>query len=533
MKNKQTSKSTSQYAVVGLWLSGFSAFALVIAVAMRAFQAINLYTPKDLSLLPRVMWGSGAGIFIGLAIFALLAPNRIRAFLTGRQAKYGSNALVISIAFIGIIVMGNVMAFQNPIPLDWTEGKKNTLAPETINVLNSLPETVNATAFFSAQQNSATAKDLLEKFRTNSKGRFDYKFIDPNKNPLAAQNAGITGDGKILLEMGQSHEIVASASESELTQGFIRLLNPEKLSVYFVKGEGEHDTEQAGDNSYTRIRQTLESKNYTVGTINLDAQKIPEDAKVIVVGGPDIPLSENAVKALESYLTSGGSLVVLENPTPLTQFGDKKDFLAEYLSTAWGIILNNDVVIDTKSRAGSPYNATVDQYGNHPITDKMSGIIAIFPYARSLTVSTGVQDVTTTELAYTAPEAWGETDPASIASNQPAYDPKTEQVGPMILAAAAENQTTKGRVVVIGNSSFAIDPNFDKAGNGDLLVNAVDWSADKENLINLTTAKSVDRTFAAPSNLQTIIMLASSICLIPLAILILGIVSWSARRRQG
>ena len=236
MKKKQASKNTSQYAVIGLWLSAISIIALVITVAMNAFKLIGLYTPTDLSLLPRLMWGSAAGILIGLSIFALLAPNRMRVFLSGRQAKYGSNALVISIAFIAIIVLGNKLAYDNPIPLDWTQEKQNTLAPETINVLHSLKEPVTATAFFSQQQDSSSAKSLLEKIKANSQGRFAYKFIDPDKNPLAAQNAGITGDGKILLVMGQNHEIIPTASENEITSGFIRLLNPEKFAVYFIKG---------------------------------------------------------------------------------------------------------------------------------------------------------------------------------------------------------------------------------------------------------------------------------------------------------
>jgi len=120
MKNNKTTKNSSRYAVTGIGLSVLSVIALLVAVAMKVFETIGIYTPNDLTFLPRLMWGSAGGILIGLAIFALLAPKRIRSFLTGRQAKYGSNALVTSIAFIGIIVLGNVLAYQNPVPLDWT-----------------------------------------------------------------------------------------------------------------------------------------------------------------------------------------------------------------------------------------------------------------------------------------------------------------------------------------------------------------------------------------------------------------------------
>jgi ABC-type uncharacterized transport system involved in gliding motility auxiliary subunit len=97
----------------------------------------------------------------------------------------------------------------------------------------------------------------------------------------------------------------------------------------------------------------------------------------------------------------------------------------------------------------------------------------------------------------------------------------------------AENTTSNGRVVVMGNSSFAVDSNFDYTGNGDLLVNSIDWGAEKEELINLTTASPVERTFVAPSPIRQMFMLASSVCLIPLAILGLGISSWYSRRKQG
>jgi len=532
-KTKETKSGTKQYAVWGLWISALAFIALLGAGAMKVFETIGFYTPTDTTLLPRLLWATGGFIIIGLALFALLDPNRALGLITGRQARYGSSALITTIAFIGIVVFVNVIVYQNPPqPWDLTESKENTLAPETVDVLQKVPDTVKATAFFTARFDTTSAKELLEKYRTNSKGKFTYEFVDPDRNPIAAQEAGITGDGKILLQMGTAREIIPTASETELTAGFIRLLNPEKLAVYFLTGEGEHNTEQVEEGSYTRIKQALENKNYVVKTLNLEAEKIPEDAKVIVLAGPRTPLSSQAVTAIKDYLANGGSLIAMENPIPLTNFGDKKDLLAEYLSNDWGITLNNDIVIDTQSPS-SPLNATAYQYSQHPITENMGGVGVTFPFARSLSLSLDKQDVTGQELILTTPNAWGETDFESINANQPNYDPQTEQVGPMVLAVAAENTATGGRLFATGNSGFAIDDNFDYSGNGDLLVNAIDWGASKEELISLTTADAVERTFVAPSNLQRMIMFAGAICLIPLAIIIMGVSSWYARKKQG
>ena len=533
MAKKQNSKGNkSRYAVIGLWISILSLIALIVAGAMKAYETTGLYTPVDLTLLPRLLWGSIAGIFIGLGIFALLDPNRVRSFLTGRQAKYGSNALITSIAFIAVLILGNVLAYQNPVPLDWTEEKRNTLAPESVEALEALPQPVKATAFFSSRFNTDGARDLLEKYRINSKGKFEFEFIDPDRNPLAAQDAGITGDGKILLQMGENREIVATASERDITNGFIKLLNPEKTAVYFLSGEGEHSIDENSETSYIRIRQALENKNYSVNTLNLEAEKIPDDAKVLVLAGPVNPLSEQALQSLKTYLAAGGSLVALENPVAFTNLDGKNDPLVDYLTSEWGITLNDDVVIDTQSPS-SAYNATAVQYIPHPITEKMGGVGVTFPFARSLSVSFELQDVIVTDLIYTTDQAWGETDFSSIEANQPAYDPAAETVGPMLLAAAGENTVTKARVMVIGNSTFAVDSNFDYTGNGDLLVNSVDWGAEKEELIALSSVQPTERTFVAPGSFQQMVMLAGAVCLIPLAIIIMGAASWYARRKQG
>ena len=103
----------------------------------------------------------------------------------------------------------------------------------------------------------------------------------------------------------------------------------------------------------------------------------------------------------------------------------------------------------------------------------------------------------------------------------------------MLLAATAENTVTNGRVVVIGNSTFAVDSNFDYTGNGDLLVNSIDWGAEKEEMIALSSVQPTERTFVAPGSFQQMVMLAGAVCLIPLAIIIMGAASWYARRKQG
>ena len=528
MENK-----SRRYAPLGLVLSGLAFLTIIGVLILRAFVAVDLYTPPDAELLNRILIIAIAVFIVGFAVYTLLDPDRVRKFLTGRQVQYGSNSFILFVAFTGILIVANMLAQQYNQRWDVTEDKQHTLAPETIQALQTLPEPVYATAFYSIRLNSETARQLLEDFKSNSDGNFDFQFMDPDSNPLLVNQLGITGDGKILLQMGENQEIVTFASERELTNGLIRLLNPDRPVTYFLTGEGEHDTENSGEGGYTRVRQVLESKNYVVNTLNLQAANaIPEDARAVVIAGPKIPLTDDSVALLKEYAENGGSILVLANPTPMTEFDDNPDPLADYLESDWGITLNDDIIVDTNSPS-SPFFAVGAQYAIHPITDKMQGIAAIFPFSRSITIDAG-NSSSPTELIFTIDQSWGETDFTSLDGQKTLeYNEDADLLGPMVLAAAAENITAESRVVVFGSSSFAQDDNFDFSGNGDMFINAVDWITEQESLINLTTTTPQERTFTPPGSLQLILTVVTSICIIPILILAAGAYAWVMRRRRG
>ena len=66
----------------------------------------------------------------------------------------------------------------------------------------------------------------------------------------------------------------------------------------------------------------MESKNYTVQALNLAAEnKIPADAKAVIIAGATDPLLDQEVALLRTYLEEGGSLIVLADPTAFTGQG--------------------------------------------------------------------------------------------------------------------------------------------------------------------------------------------------------------------
>lgn len=540
MKKKNTQPAWRNYTFVALIVALLACISTALLGAAKGVIALGLYTAESPERLTNALWVSLGLLIIGLAVYAFLEPAKVQRFLTGRQAKYGGNTLIAVIAFTLTLVIVNFLAFDNPTQVaDLTEEQANTLAPEMVTALEKLPEKVTATAFFTQNRSRESAEQLFGNIKANSKDKFDYEFVDPNRDPQRAREAGITGDGKVLLQMGDRSEIAASATESEILKALIRLINPEDRVVYFLTGHGERDPEQINEDNtaLTRAGTTLKSKNYGVKSLSLLAEnKIPEDADVIIIAGPQRPISEKEVELLRGFLNGGGALVVMEDPTILTNFGDEADPLAAMLTEDWGITLNNDFIIDLESSDPRLSIGFAESYDTgHPITSQISNLDSFFPLTRSLTLDFSKQGVELSQLVSTTDRSWGEKnfDSLTEAGWPPSYDEATETLGPLALAAASENLTTGGRVVVFGTSQFASDQVFDSGyGNSDLFINSVDWAAEQD-AIGITPKQPVSRVFQPASQLRMLMLMLIVGLVMPGIFIALGIVTWLQRRRQG
>jgi len=508
-----------RFAPLGLYLSGLA--VIVSAGLYIVFHRFDL--PLEISL---------GFIVIGLAIFILLDPERARVGLTGRQARYGSNALILVLAVIGILVVVNYLIYKNPYRWDLTQDQEHTLAPETIATLKTLTQPVMAEAFYTSRLPSDTTKSLLDSYKYDSNGKFDYRFIDPEADVAAATADNITQDGTVVLIMGNRKEQVTAVDEQDITSALLRLLNPGERDIYFLVGHGEYDTTATGNQGYSQIVTTLKNKNYTVNTLNLLSDpKIPDNAKAIIIAAPKKPLSDNEVALLKAYLDKGGSLLFFTESPFVTNTSGVNDPLANYLATSWGIKLGNDLVIDPN--VNPPVVAVANSYGDHEITNKLNKVTSVFPTSRSILVGTVPPTITQTIIVQTAASAWGETDYNSIQNNTVAADKATDNIGPVTLAMAATDTATKARLVVVSDADFASDQYFTQYANGDLAINSIDWAANQENLINLTPKQTTSRYMAPPEGYMMGLILLGSVFVLPGIVVFAGIITWVQRRRRG
>ncbi len=501
--------------------------ALILLMAFGAWYVIN----RRVDVYGWVGLGLAGVAFVAAIV---LDPARARRALTGRQARHGSNALLISLGVLGILILLNILAFANPLRADLTEDQQYTLAPETALTLAALPDQTVIQGFYTSDLERAreNIRPLLEEYQLQSDGRLSYEFIDPVKNPLLARQLGVERDGSLVVTVGDRSEVVSNPTEAEITGALVRLSNPEPRSVYLLTGHGEVDVEDSGNSGYSQIRDALTSKNYTVNTLNLLSDPtVPAEAMAVIVAGPTFGLSQVEVDALRAYVDGGGSLVLLLQPTAETQAGQPGDPLLTYLEETWGVRVQDDLIVEPRS---SSYLVAVSfGYGEHAITARMQNLTPVFPGARSLTLG-GVDGVTQTALVTTSDISWGETDMGFLQTQAlPEFDEAVDMAGPLTVAATAENSTTGARLVVFGDSDFGANNWLIQPGNRELLVNSIDWAAEQENLIDLTPRTTTQRLVIPPSVQMQGLILLVSVVLVPGSVIVAGIVVWLRRRRQA
>jgi ABC-type uncharacterized transport system involved in gliding motility auxiliary subunit len=338
-------------------------------------------------------------------------------------------------------------------------------------------------------------------------------------------------------------------SEQEITSALVRLISDEKRTVYFLQDEGEYDPNGTDDASMSRVRDALEDKNYAVKTLKLSVEAmVPQDASLIVIAGPKLTLSQASVDLLASYLEAGGSLITMEGPMIDTSGVFMADPLADYLAKTWGIMMGSNVIVTLEGNQPT-LMAKAGAYNDHAITQKMGAYTPAFPVTRSIQVSNAPSGFTLNEIVYTTQYyancfpscSWATTDINALAAwaNGTISSPPQSQndlLGPIPIAVAGENTTSKARVVVFGSSDFASNK-YRTPGNQDLLLNAIDWSVKQEQLINLTPKAATERNFVSSvikySNISTNLIFLGSVILLPGAVIFAGVIAWVVRRRRG
>lgn len=450
-----------------------------------------------------------------------------------RQVKYGAFAGSYLLVIIGVIGAVNYLASQNNKTFDTTANKRYSLSEQTEKIVKGLGKEVKIT-YWDEVANFPKAKDLLQRYADLSpKLKVDY--IDVNKKPGLAREAGISALGTTTVISGTKREEAKAVSEEELSGAIIRVIKDKERIICFSTGSNESGLEQATREGFSSAKQLMERDNYKTDTLNLvEKAEIPERCTVLVVAGPRYELTAPAVAALKQRVENGGRVMfMLDAPlaigkTPISPNAGVKTLLAE-----WGVTLNEDLVLDN-SQIGqlmglSAAAPVVSKFSSHPIVRDFGRASAAMLLTRSLEAKS--TDKSSVEPLYFSSQSSFAT--SNLKSAEIIPDEGKDKKGPFALAAAGSFKTgqenKQGRFVVVGNAGFASNGLIGFQANKDLFVNMIAWLASDEDLISIRPKDPEDRRIQLNKGQVLTVRLVSQF-LLPLITVVAGVFVWWKRR---
>jgi len=454
-------------------------------------------------------------------------------FLKARQTKYAAYAATYILVIIAIIATANVLANRYDKSYDTTSNKRYSLSDQTVKIVKGLKQDATIT-YFDQVSHFQSAKDQLDLY-ANLSHKIHVEYVDPDKNPQLAREAGIKNYGTAIVRVGANKQEAKGLNEEGITGAFIRDLKNTTRTVCFLTGSGEHQIDDSSRNGYSRFKDLLGKDEYAAKSINLlQKAEIPSDCTVLVVAGPSGDYQQPEVDAIKKFVEDGGrALFLLDPPLKMgrSEIADN-DALAGLLQ-GWGVTVDKDLILDLNPIGQlyglGPQVALVDSYGSHSIVSEMKGTATGFPLSRSIDVKSGSK--TSVEKLFGSSEsslATNKLDSPKINPN----DPKNKK-GPMSIAAAGTYNTGKedsqGRFVVIGSSAWAANSFINFKGNSDLALNAMNWLSSDEDLISIRPKEPEDRRITM-TRAQMNWVRTTSQFLLPLLVVFAGVSVWWRRR---
>ncbi len=518
-------RSAALYGLIGLVLIIFGLIDLRIAPGFRLFVWVNLV----------------GGVF-SLVLWLTSTRSALIGIAGQRSTRYGVNAVVYSVAFVGVIIAVNYLSTLHHRRLDLTAEKVYSLSPQSTQVVKNLKKPLKLIGFFAGGENEQ-ARQLYATYAYASP-KVTYELVDPDKHPELAEKYRVSVMNTTHIQYGGDQKgsgtNVTDLNEQAITNAIIRVTKNSKKLIYFLDGEGEGDIDDAQNaTGYGQLKTDLEGEGYEVEKLLLaQAPKVPDDATMVIVAGPQKPLDQHEIDQLNDYLKHGGRTIVTFRPEKPDGSIDEKALVS--IVGNWGVKVGDDIVVDQVLRlfAGPALglDPIVQNYGVHPITKGFTQR-TVFSMARSLTVETDLKPgLQVTALAKTSETSWAETNLKMLFEQQKASLDDNDIRGPITVAAAVNADLKQlgwgqgdARMVIFGSTDFIDNQHLSNFYNRDFFVNSADWIAGEENAISIRPRSLRASRFRLTVD-QFSIVFAFSVLLLPETLLILGIAVWWERR---
>lgn len=482
---------------------------------------------------------------------------------TRRLLAYGSNASLVTIIALAVMVLLYALADQYRHRWDLSADARNTLSPELLGKLAVLdtdgaPVTITA---FTAQSGKPEAyfknrsvADLLAEIDRNS-ATVQWRQVDFDKERLTAEKLGVSQYGQVILQRGDARVDIKDRElfkrrgkvsdnqwdflgDAALDRALAQLLTPRRRVVYVLRGHGDLDPEEQGADGMSALVDALDQERFDVETLDLmtttregEAPSVPEDAALVFVARPRGPLSPQEEDVLLGWIGRGGAvLFAVDVGTPPPNLLGRMG-----VSIGDGFVLDRELYFPYRDRPKP-------RYKSHPIVDELrtDDLATVLAGAAPVSVSEPPpKGVRASPLLVTSRDGWVERGGALL-DGLAHYEPDLDVAGPANYAMALELSSESGlvrdgkrpaRVVVFGDADvFTNDLIDESTGNSVLVVNAVQWLAGDDTRLGVRVKRGAEVRRLALTEEEMGRLRWVSLALMPTLVAGLGALRWWSRR---
>lgn len=404
---------------------------------------------------------------------------------------------------------------------DWTYNSRVSLSPETRAVLAKLDGPVDIISYASPQGDlRQTVAAALRRYQ-QAKPDLHLSFVDPQQDPAAMRNLGITVDGELILHYRDRQQRLDTLTERSLTDALERLVRGNDRIVAFVTGNGERRADGLANADLGTFVSQLEKSGLRAVPLNFSqVTTVPEHTDLVVLAGPQAALAPGATKALTDYLASGGNLLWLADPGNL-------DASLQPIADALAIrVLPGELVDPSAAALGlkDPRTITLGDYPPSMITRGFT-LTTLFPEVAPL-AEVRKSDWKLDPFLRSSPQATTQSLDRSTA---------TPMKGPLDFGFALSRLSpspakSEQRVVVIGNGDFLSNSYLGNGGNRALGERIFNWLLGDDQLISMPPRGAPDRVLNVSQGELGLLSLCF-MAIVPLALLVIGgLIAWRRRR---
>lgn len=504
----------------------------------------------------------------GITLWMWWAPDDFRAWLTGRQTRYGTASIVVTILFAGLVAAAYLLADRANLTADLTGVQRYSLnrpTLETIDQLEARGFRVRLVGFFSARRlrEQEAADLLLRQYDAHGGSTIEVEYVDPDERPEVARSYGYQAgqDGSIYLVLigadGQPvpnamPRFVGPASEREITTALRTLVAAGRFKVYFTTGHGELDIRRSDDASISRLAVSLIDAGIAAEQLSLLSvleTGIPEDASAVMIVGARGRFTAEEVRVLDDYIQRGGRLAIFTDPpqvdegTALTNtFLEEGSPFSDYLWNEFGVRPLDALIVQTSPYYTNEFTPVINATVPHPLLNLAQDQPVIMSWVRPFELASEPVErqalYVREPLFYSSADSYGETGLRELMETyRIEYNSGRDLPGPLPVGVTvrrpAEGQLeAQPRLVLIGDSDLVSNQFVQNLpGNVWLWTDLVDWLTGYVQAVSFTPLSDPGLLSLVLSDQQRTTIALITLLGMPGAVLAVGAAVWWYRRR--